>query len=97
MTLPNCWGCCWVCDWKCSRSGIKLPSNPTSCSISESGDCDFGCDAVAAEGLETDMGVLLHRDAFMRIGGGRSFWQAAAAGLRLGAAAQSAVRSSTAG
>src|SRR6266567_4550326 len=45
-----------------------------------SGDCC--CDAVAAEGLETDIGALLHRDAFMTVGGRRRFWQAAAANCR---------------
>lgn len=44
-----------------------------------SGDCD-----AVAEGLETDIGILLHRDAFMTVGGDRRFRQAAAANCRSG-------------
>src|SRR3981081_2761418 len=44
---------------------------------------DGGCDAVA-EGLEADIGILLHRDAFMTVGSDRRFRQAAAANCRSG-------------
>src|SRR5712671_6114733 len=44
---------------------------------------DGGCDAVA-EGLETGIGILLHRDGFMTVGSDRRFRQAAAANCRSG-------------
>jgi len=48
------------------------------------GGCGCDCDAVAAEGLEADIGVLLHRDAFITVGGGRRLRQAAAADCHSG-------------
>src|SRR5207302_11273352 len=50
-----------ACDCKRSKSGIKLPSRPTSCWMSGVG----GCEAVVAEGLEAAMVVLLHWGALM--------------------------------
>src|SRR5258706_3966591 len=43
------------------------------------GGCGCDCDADEAEGLEADISVLLHRDAFITVGGDRRLRQAAAA------------------